>query len=67
MISSSPPLPLSSLIGTVLSFLICSFLRLLQRYLFRSCPVIASAVFALGNLLDMGSTSVNGVDDSDDD
>jgi regulator-associated protein of mTOR len=33
-----------------------------------SCQVRAAAVFALGNLLDVGSTSLNGVDeDSDDD
>ena len=32
-----------------------------------SCQVRASAVFALGNLLDMGSTSSNGADDDSDD
>ncbi|XP_039798112.1 regulatory-associated protein of TOR 1-like isoform X2 [Panicum virgatum] len=50
-------------ISSVLSF--ASFTIYLLNIWY--CQVRASAVFALGNLLDMGSTSSNGVDDDSDD
>ena len=50
------------------SYFICSFLCFVHNIInIWSCQVRASAVFALGNLLDMGSTSSNGVDDDSDD